>query len=142
MIKFDEGDIFKEDFADENLALAYLLVHDVVFLNNMDVNASFERHMARKYKHDYGKPQWTTCVFVNCNDTFDYAVADAESVECGDHDPDSELIQLYKYCKESPNLGYAKFCALKRNRRPIKPIVKMMKDEGIWDEELEKLKNN
>jgi hypothetical protein len=117
----------KEEWVNENVALAYLLVNDVVFLNNTNLGTK-------------KNPNWTTIVSVNCNDTFYYSTADAESVSCGDGEPDSELMQLYEHCTENVNLGYAKFCALKRKMRPLPEIVSMMKKAGTWDENLEKLK--
>lgn len=127
----DESQILNEDYYNENLALAYLLVNDICFLNNVDLS----KQMPQYYK----EPTCTTCVYVNCNDTFYYASADAECVSNSDGDADSEIIALYKMVKESPKYGYAKFCALKRKMRPLNEIVKWMKDDNYWDEQLEAL---
>jgi hypothetical protein len=81
----DESTILDEDYYDEKLALAYLLVNDIVFLNVVDISKEFSKF--------YKEETWTTCIYVNCNDTFYYASAD------------SEIISLYKMCKENLRFG-------------------------------------
>ena len=130
-MEINESEILNGGFYNENLALAYLLVNDACFLNNIDISKSMPFH--------YKEPTYTTVVYVNCNDTFAFGGSDAECVSNSDGDDDSEIIALYKMVKESPKYGYAKFCALKRKMRPVKQIVKLMKDDGFWCEELEVL---
>lgn len=130
----DETYIINDDYCDESSALACLLAKDVCFLNNADISYT--------YKKNYDIPKYTTCIYVNCGDTFHYACADAECVTSSDGDEDSEIIKLYKYCSENWKFGSTKFCALKRNMKPLPQIVEMMKNDNFWDDELENLPEN
>jgi hypothetical protein len=132
IIKINEDDILDEEYYNENLALACLLAADVCFLNNVD--------LSKQHPGYYKKPTWTTCVYVNCNDTFDYASADGECITNNDGDADSEIISLYKMWKENEMYGPVKWAALKRGIRPLKELVQRMKDANYWDEQLELLK--
>jgi hypothetical protein len=127
----DESTILDDDYIDENKALAYLLLNDIVFLNNIDLSKS--------HSHYYDKPTYTTVVYVLCSDVFSYCCADAECISSSDGGLDSEIYLLYKYCKENPYFGHIKFCALKRKMRPLKEIVERMKNADYWCDELEKL---
>lgn len=123
-MNIDETKIFGEKYFDENLALACLLATDVCFLNNC------------KYGDEY-----TTCIFVNANDIF-VPAADAESITQSDGDPDSEIIQLYKYWKEDPIYGPIKWLSIKRNCQPRGTIIKEMKRRKMWDDKMKSLSVN
>ena len=123
-MNIDETGIIED--CNENLALAWLLVNDYVFLN-----------MLKSSENKY-----TTCIYVLCNDLFAWACADAEHVKCNDGEPNSEIVQLYEYCKDDPDFGYAKWCCKKRNSKPQNAFIKLMKEKGKWDDFMEQLSKN
>jgi hypothetical protein len=133
-MEIDESEIFYEGYCNENIALAYLLINDICFLNVVDVSKIFPNF--------YKEPTYTTVVYVACNDIFHYASADAECLSNSDGDSDSEIIVLYKMVKENPKYGFIKFCALKRKMRPLPEIIQWMKDDNYWDEQMEALPTN
>ena len=125
----DEKDILNPGYYNEQKALACLLVADVCFLNTINVGTE-------------DKPDWSTVVYVNANDTFAYACADAESVSNSDGEEDSEIIALYKFWKENPLWGPVKWLCIKRNMKPLRPIKERMIKDNYWDETLEALPEN
>lgn len=117
----DESEIIQDD--NEELALACLLAEDVVFVNNI--------------KHpDYETDVWCTVVYVNCNDVFAWACADAETIRC------SEIVGLYRRFREDRVWGSVKWACVKRNLKPQPAIIRAMKESGVWDEEMELLPEN
>jgi hypothetical protein len=78
----------------------------------------------------------TVVLFVNCNDTFGYACADAEPLML------EELVDLYKKYKNDSKWGVTKWCCKKRNMRPIGEIREDMKEEGSWEEWMDSLSPN
>ena len=130
-MEIDESKIISDQYCDENLALACLLADDVCFLNIVDVSYTNPEF--------YKKPEFTTCVYVLCNDTFNYASADAESITNSDGDADSEIISLYKLWKENRIYGPIKWVALKRNKRPLVQLEMLMRAQYYWDDSLETL---
>lgn len=124
----DESKIIEE--VDEGKALACLLADDILFLNNLEAGV---------YK---GKKYFTTCLYVNLNDVFAWACADAECVSSNDGENPSEVIELYKYWKENKNWGAVKWAAIKRKVQPQRPVIEIMKKSGYWDEVLESLPKN
>jgi hypothetical protein len=136
-MNIDESEILKyesEGFVNENLALACLLAANVVFLNELDVNATYGK------KSD--NTEWTTCIYVGCNDVFAWACADGESIRNSDGGLNSEIISLYKLWKENNLYGPVKWVCVKRNQQPQPPLKKMMQDAGYWDNTLETLRAN
>lgn len=135
----DESSIIEEIngemYYDEERALAWLLNNDYLFLNMVDMTLQYLDF----YKDDVIR--WTTCVYVNCNDIFGPG-ADEENLEFNDGEEGSEIIKLYKLCKENYDYGSIKFCALKRKMQPMKYWVEKMKEVNFWDDELESLKEN
>lgn len=110
-----------EHCCDEQKAIAILLEDDVVFVSGQDYIAPWD-------------PKEKTCgIVVNCNDVFYWACADAESL------PQSEIRHLYELWLKNKKFGADKWCCLRRNMQPQVPLVKMMKEEGFWDAELEAL---
>lgn len=120
----DESEIDKEGCYNESLALACLLAADVCFLNVVDLSKAQPEY--------YKEKKLTTAVYVHLPD-------DSECIECNDNEPDSEIISLYKMWKENNNYGAIKWACLKRGIRPPESIVKEMKKQNYWSEELEKL---
>ena len=116
----------EDDYYDEEKALADLLNAGVMFLNNAI--------------HSQGN--YTTCVFLLLNDIFAWGCADAECVTSGDGDSTSELAQLHKLWLLDKEWGAVKWACLKRNERPQRPVMEMMKKDGAWDAELEALPDN
>lgn len=123
-----------DEWCDEENALAWLLTHQIVFLNNVD--------LSKEYPEYYKEETLTTCVYVNCGDTFAYACADSECLSSSDGDLNSEIYSLYKMCIENYKYGSIKWCSIKRNLKPIKPHVEGMKEQGFWDKDMETLRDN
>lgn len=111
-----------EEHCIEEAALAELLDNDVVFCN--------ERHYTFA-----GEPSGcTTILFVNANDVFAWGCADAQDL------PHSEIGNLYKAHKEK--WGVTKWLCRQRQEKPQPPIVRDMKKDGAWDDEMEALPDN
>jgi hypothetical protein len=128
--EIDESEILSHNFNNENLALAYLLINDFCFLNVIDT--SVNRSVT----------EYTTVVYVNANDIFAWGCADAECIGNNDGEDDSEIISLYKYCKENKKWGYVKWLCLKRNFQPQRPIKQSMIKDNYWCDTLEALPKN
>jgi hypothetical protein len=126
-MEIDESKIIEDN--NEELALAVLLANQVVFLNNAKLSVP-------------NSDVWNTVVYVNCNDVFLWACADAEPISNSDGDEGSEIIELYKLFKENPMHGPTKWVCKKRNLQPQKPLKQMMIKDGYWDSELESLTAN
>jgi hypothetical protein len=111
--------IFEEDM------LAVLLQKEILFCN--------QRYYSQNRD---GKSEGETIVlFVICNDSFCYA-ADAEDL------PLDEIPNLYKLVMEHGDWGALKWCALKRNEKPLSRVVEKMKQMGIWDAQMDDLAPN
>lgn len=81
----------------------------------------------------YGSKSDTIELAVNCNDLFWWGTADAE--QC----LPNELEDLYKAWKADPRWGPDIWCCHHRKLQPQVPIVKKMKSDGVWTNELEAL---
>ena len=112
---------------DEPRALAWLLEHDYVYLMNCKLE---------------GGDEWNTVVFVLMSDVFWLSCADGESITNTDYEDGSEIIDLYKRCKENERWGYVHWGSVKRNMKPHPYVVKQMIDEGVWTDEMENLPPN
>lgn len=110
-------------------ALAILLLDDVVFVNERDYTHSFD---GGPFKKDGS----TVVVWVGCNDVFMWGLADAEDL------PMSELGNLLEMHLADKKWGVTRWCILRRNCRPQKPMEDAMKAEGVWDEVLESIPRN
>lgn len=121
----DESSVFftvdGKEYCDEEKALSKLLAADVLFCND------------REFTYNNKVEGRTIVLFVNCNDLFWWACADAENLEM------SEIPVLYKLWKADPDYGVWKWCCLKRKMRPQAPAEKMMREAGAWDDALEAL---
>lgn len=120
----------KRLIADESRMIAELLLNEVLFPNS------------RKYvcKGWNGgelniKPE-TLVLFVACNDTFDYASSDCDSVTI------SELPNLYDRWKANKEWGSMQWCMIKRNRKPLKYWQDRMKTDGAWEPVFDSLPEN
>jgi len=49
---------------------------------------------------------------------------------------------LYKAWHSDKKWGVDKWCCVKRNEKPQKPIVLAMKNEGSWDDAMDNLPDN
>ena len=85
------------------------------------------------YINDWGNH---TSLYVNCNDVFVWACADGEPLSILD------IPVLFEEYEKDPRWGSTKWVCKKRNEKPQVPIEKMMKDEGLWTEEMEALPDN
>lgn len=76
-------------------------------------------------------------LFVLCNDLFAWGCADAEDL------PDDHIHVLAALI-EQDTTGWAsqKWCCIRRNMQPQRPIVEMWKEAGAWDETMEALPHN
>jgi len=107
-------DVNSEYFGEEQ-ALAYLLLEDVVFLNN------------GWWNEEQGKP-WgkdAVSIHVNCNDIFAWGCADAEDATHGD------LVELAKIHAADPEWGLVMWCIKKRKMMPQSPVLAQMTAAGI-----------
>jgi hypothetical protein len=127
----DETNIISDN--DEAKALAILLANEICFLNTVDI-----QHTYKNYK----SPIYTTCVYVNCSDLFDYACADAECIVSNDGEPGSEIISLYQMYKEDSKWGVEKWLSIKRNLQPIPGVKIRMISDNSWDDIMESLPKN
>ena len=112
----------------EDTALAKLLVDGILFVGDSDSGPFFETDKPRE--------DATICVYLNCNDLFAWGCADYELVTT------FELRELYKMHIEDPEWGSVKWASKKRNLQPLKPVVKQMKEAGVWCSLMESLPTN
>ena len=74
-------------------------------------------------------------LLVICGDTFVYGCSDAQPITC-------EEIPSFKGLLNSGKHGQYRWLSIKRNEKPLREIIKWMKDAGEWDDELEALPDN
>ncbi len=79
----------------------------------------------------------TICLFVNCHDLFTFGSENSEEV-----DSEDELHKLYKSWKEDKGYGVDIWCCHKRDLQPQSIIKDIWKKNGVWNDELEKLRVN
>lgn len=116
--KFGSGEIYFE----ETEAIAELLLAETLFLGGKG-GPFFE----------VDGDQEVAAIYVNCNDLWMWACADAEPL------PMSEIENLYKMWVADPKWGTWKWACKKRNLAPQRPIVKDMKKDGAWCDEMKSL---
>lgn len=102
-----------------SVALAHLLIEDVVFINDHWFEGSWDE----KQKGLFG-------IYVNCNDTF-FPASDAEEVVY------NELENLYEHYEKDNIVGPLIWVAQKRKLWPWKRYTEQFKDSPAWkyDEE-------
>lgn len=106
----------KEMIFEPEMALAHMLMNDVVFLN--------DHWWEKEWPEDARK---RTSINVNCNDVFAWGCADAESML---HD---DIEQLYRMWRKDPTWGAAVWCMIRRNQMPQKPVEERIRSAGVWD---------
>lgn len=121
-------DIDGKKFPNEEAMAAWLLDNGCLFLNS------------RKYVDNWkGKEETqpeTLVMFLNCNDVFAWACADACEVTS------DELPRLFDMARADEKYGAIKWACIKRNLQPQKPLKDKMIKDGVWTEELDKLPPN
>jgi hypothetical protein len=100
---------------EENDALALLLSHQVLFINNHWFEKEFSEHQKQLFS-----------INLNVNDCFNYG-ADAEEVLY------SEFEDLFKHYEKDPDYGPIVWCAKKRKMKPLPGICKWIAHHGIWN---------
>lgn len=65
-------------------------------------------------------------LYINCNDLFWWASADAEPCK------PSELESLYKAWNENHKWGVSIWCCMHRNLQPQLPVRTAMSKDGVW----------
>jgi hypothetical protein len=115
-----------KEYCDNELALSVLLKKSVLFCN--------ERYYSESKDCKSIGP--TIVIFVNCNDIFAWACADAECL------PLDEIPVLYRMWERDKAWGPAKWCCIRRNEKPQEPVIDYMKSAGVWDDIMEKLPDN
>jgi hypothetical protein len=116
------------DYFIEEYAIEELLKEDILFCNSREF---IERDFKDKSK--YTIEESTLVLFVNCNDLFMWACADAEAIDL------DGLKELYDMWLIDPEWSVSKWCCYKRNLQPQGPIIEAMKAAGVWDEKMESL---
>lgn len=123
----------KDEYYNEEAMLSILLHNGYLFCNNgyfpNDLYEEDSKHIDKVYNR-------TTRLFVLCNDLFYYATAD------GEHITTDEIPELFKMYLKEHKWGVDKWCCMKRNLQPIRPIVEAMKADEVWDDMMEGLEKN
>lgn len=115
-LKYNFGKPIIDDEVEKENILAFLLMKNVIFLNN--------HWWEKDWTEDAKK---TTSLNVNCNDVFAWGCRDREEIEIKD------LEDLYDHYKKDNKWGAAIWCIKKRNQYPQPPVYEDIKREGIWD---------
>ena len=136
--EFDNGELVFE----KEIALAHLLINEVVYTNSFWwMYEDFRTNPDTKKLETVPlkDARWTKeesryiAIFVNCNDIFYWACSDAELL------PHHQIKTLYEMWKADPEWGPAKWCCIQRNKKPQEPVIKLMKELGVWDSVMEGL---
>ena len=132
----DDGQVIT--FFENDKALGYLLQEGICFINSRPyiINPWNDKESWQV------SDEYTTVVFMNCNDVFPGAHADAVEISGGEIIEEGERNELYELLKlylENSSWGHIKWVCLKRNMKPDYSIIQRMKKDGYWDEELENL---
>lgn len=142
MEKFDENFFIIDEieYCNEEQCLARLLKDEVLFCNQreyLDIDfITDEKGVVKGSKPSMEIAGRTTILFVNCNDLFAWGCADSEDLL------NEEIGPLYKMHMSDPEYGASKWCCIKRNMKPQKPIVDRWKKAGRWDDQMEALQDN
>lgn len=113
-----------EEMVDEIEALRELLGHESLLFVGDSRSALVEDDASA------GNPLG---VYLNCNDVFAWGCADEEPLRQADLGP------LVKVMRADPKWGGIKYACRLRKQRPQKPIIRDMKADGAWDEDMEAL---
>ena len=115
---YDEDDLDPDTRFNHEMAIAVLLLDDVIFLNDywwMDGESGWPKDACKK-----------PSLNVNLSDVFGWAVADAEVLNY------AEIQSLYDHWVINRTLGPIVWGCNKRAMMPIKPIAKKIREDGVW----------
>lgn len=115
-----------EYFFDEETAIVELLVEGVLLAS--DANYKFNGSVDSDGR--------TIIIVVNASDLFAWACADSIDLTM------TELPYLYDMWKADTTWGVSRWICIKEGLKPQRPIVTDMKKSGVWDSEMEALKDN
>lgn len=126
----------KEPIFEQAMALAHLIMNEVVYINShwwkhYDLEQDPETKKIKSVPSQ--NPEWSAkdseliSVHVECNDVFAWGSADAEDL------PYKEIKKLYQMWKKDPTWGSAIWCMQRRNQMPQGPVEKRIREAGIWD---------
>lgn len=123
-------------FLEEN-ALSYLLKEDVLFCNCREyVDPDWGKEKRKEGEERKLTISGETIVlFVNCNDIFIWECADAEDLKSNEIEDLYVMYKIYKF-------GTEKWACLKRNEKPQKTLINLMKEANEWDKIMENLPDN
>lgn len=124
----------KEKIFEPAIALAHLLLNEVVFIN------AFWWKYSKLGKHNENgfdivpleDPKWTKeeseyiSVHVNCNDIFAWGCSDSEDL------PKKGIESLYRMWWKDPEWGAAAWCIIQREQMPQKPVEDAIRKAGVW----------
>ena len=111
-----------DEFCEAEQITAELLKRELCFVNYLKHQVSLEYHLT---------------VILLCNDLFYWGMADCEAISS-----EEDLISIWKHHCDDPEYGTLKWCCKRRNMKPQKPYIKLMKDAGLWTDEMEALPVN
>lgn len=124
----------KEMMFEKEIALAHLLLNEVVFINSnwwMYFETDIKDHKwALKPRSD---ARWTEeesktiSVNVICNDVFAWGCSESETL------PHDEIKNLYRMWKKDSQWGPAVWCMIQRGQMPQKPVEDAIRKAGIWN---------
>jgi len=112
----------QDSLFDKDLAIARLIAEGVLIVNTHWWEKTWSK-----------EAQGSVALGVNCSDFFASASAEAEEILY------SEVQELYDLWAENSSWGHLKWCAVKRNVRPMSSVVKSMLKAGVWSDEMEAL---
>lgn len=114
--------------SNENM-LAVLLANEVVWVREASV--TINKGTPYEASHENG-----TMLFVACNDVFAWGCADGEALS------EDQIKPLFLAWHKDNGCGPAIWACKFRKEKPQAPVAKMLKERGLWDEELEALPEN
>lgn len=79
----------------------------------------------------------TLCLFIVCNDLFFLGAAESEIIS-----NEEELRSLYEAYANDSYYGVDFWCCKKANMQPHPKLKEIWKNNGVWNDELESLKEN
>lgn len=116
----------------KEIALAILLICDVIFLN--DYWWKSEKHdKTMAWPEDACK---VASLNVNTNDVLMWGCADADSITY------DEIQEVYEHWEKDPAWGTAVWYCKKLNMMPQKPVADRIRAMGIWDLDKMNLEKN
>ena len=136
-----------KDLTDEELECLYvedrdgnqIMVEDNA-LDYLDKRLEFARISVKAHiDDDGGEPaeSWVIALALMMNDVFYWACADLEFFSF------SDVKDIFNKCFDKKGkynrFGDMKWCCLKRNMRPQHEWIKIIKQEGLWDDEWESI---